>query len=199
MLRNAFTTVSDDAIASEPSSAARPAGMPPGTTIASTRSGRSAQARTARLARVAQPDDHRRLAGGLDHRRQVRGPGLHVVWALAARLPGAAVVIADDTVIGGEVGGDRVVHRRVKDGVGSEHDERALAALLPVDLDPVLALKLRHGRDSPRCAADGAAGAPSASSARWCDAVALRPPRRPAPAPRGPRPDPTSRSRRPRR
>jgi hypothetical protein len=49
--------------------------------------------------------------------------------------PGAAVVIADNTVIGGEVGGDRVVHRWVKMERG-QHDEWALAALLPVDLDP---------------------------------------------------------------
>ena len=55
-------------------------------------------------------------------------------------------------MIGSEVGGDRVVNRRVKDGIGSQHDEWALATLLPVDLDPVLALKPRHERDSPRCA-----------------------------------------------
>ena len=100
------------------------------------------------VARVSQPDDHRGLAGGLDHLHQVGRPGMHVVRTLAGRLPGAAVVIADDSMIGSEVGGDSVVDRGVKDRVGGQHDERALAPLLPVDLDPVLALKPRHARFS---------------------------------------------------
>ena len=56
---------------------------------------------------------------------------------------GAAVVIADDAVVARELGGDRVVDRGVKDGIGGQDHQRALAALLPVDLDPVLALKPR--------------------------------------------------------
>ena len=124
--------------------------MPPGTHHRLDEIGPLCAGANGAVGRVSHPDDHRRLAGGLDHRHQVRGPGMHVVRTLAARLPGAAVVIADDTMIGSEVGGDRVVNRRVKDGIGSQHDEWALATLLPVDLDPVLALKPRHDRDSPR-------------------------------------------------
>ena len=170
----------------------------PGPPSPRSRSGRSAQARTARWRAVSQPDDHRRLAGGLDHRHQVRGPGMHVVRTLAARLPGAAVVIADDTVIGCEVGGDRVVDRRVKDAVGGQHDERALAPLLPVDLDPVFALKPRHARNSPRCPAQSQAGA-RGRAPRGGGRRSAPPRRRPAAAPRGPRRASESRSRRPRR
>src|SRR5215211_9011643 len=145
MLRKASSTESDATIASVPWSRSLPAGLPPGTASASTRSGRRAATRAPRCTASAKAITDGGPAGLLDERLQVVGARFHVVRSGAVGGPRPPIVVADDPVIWRELRLERVVDGWMRVGVGSQDNQRSRPSLLPVDLHAIGALEIRHG------------------------------------------------------
>ena len=101
---------------------------------------------------VAERDHQRVAAGLLDHGREIRGIGLDVVGADAARPSGAAQVVAQHPVVARQLLRDpRADGRRMQRHQRDRHERAVLALHPPFELGAVGSAQPWHRLDGTRC------------------------------------------------